>query len=73
MNRLMNRLFCAIFSHDYEVWQKFSPRSRRLICRRCCGDWGMNDDARAIIPWSTELQGMYESFGYPVHNPWSKP
>ena len=59
----MKRLWCWIACHQYEVWQVFSATSRRVICRRCGGDWGMNDDVRAMIDWSPELEAMYTMFG----------
>jgi len=64
------RLICFIFGHRYQVVQEFSHYSRRVVCPDCRSDWGMNDDVRAIIPWSDELREMYESMGHIVHNPW---
>lgn len=70
MNRLLAKLTCLVFGHRYEVAQHFCPWSRRVICRECRGDWGMNDDVRAFIPWSAELEGMYRLLGKRIINPW---
>lgn len=62
----LRKLDCALFGHDYEIWQHFSPHARRVICENCGGDWGMNDDVRAFIPWDAELEGMYRLLGKTV-------
>ena len=59
----MMRFYCWIFGHRYEVWQHFSRTSRRVVCSRCHGDWAMNDEVRAFVPWSGEFAQMYELFG----------
>ena len=64
--RLIRRLLCAFFGHDYFLVQEFGPHSRRLGCRHCDGDWGMNDDARAIVEWGPEFEEMYRSFGHRI-------
>lgn len=56
-------VFCWIFGHDYQVWQHFNHTSRRVVCERCGGDWGMNDSVRAFVPWSGELAEIYEMQG----------
>lgn len=65
----LRRLFCFIFGHRFHVLQKFSITSRRVICLHCDGDWGMNDNARAFIPWSSELEEMYIMFGHRIIKP----
>lgn len=73
MTRLLARLFCFIFGHRYEVWQQLTFQSRRVICRHCSGDWGMNDGTRSFIPWSGEMAEMYSTtFGIRLRDPWAK-
>lgn len=60
------RIWCFVFGHKYEVWQVFSPTSRRVLCHCCKGDWGMNDDARAFVPWDGELAAMYKLMGHKI-------
>ena len=62
----IRRLFCFIFGHRLHVHQKFSSYSRRVICLHCDGDWGMNDNVPAFIPWDGELEEMYKSFGHRI-------
>ena len=65
-SQMLARLYCWVFGHRMEVWQHFSHYSRRVICERCGGDWAMNDEVRAIVPWSGEFAQMYEMFGHPI-------
>lgn len=71
--RLLSKLICLMFGHRYIVAQEFSDYSRRVVCPDCRGDWGMNDDVRAFVPWDLDLEKMYRSFGHVVHNPWPGP
>ena len=78
MRQMLAKLWCWLVGHRYEVWQRFSHYSRRVICDHCGGDWGMNDDVRAIIPWSDELADCYRVMGHKirprgVHNPGENP
>lgn len=64
----MRKVYCWLFGHRYEVWQHFSCTSRRVVCNRCGGDWGMNDHVRAFIPWSGELAELYEMQGKTIRS-----
>lgn len=59
---------CMAFGHDFRIWQAFTPRSRRIYCDYCQQDWGMNDDARAVLPWDRELEEHYRLMGFTVRN-----
>lgn len=65
---MMSKFACWIFGHQMFVVQTFSKTSRRIACDRCRGEWGMNDDARAVIEWTPELAEMYRSFGHHILN-----
>lgn len=60
---LGRKLWCLLIGHKFYVWQELNPWSRRVVCDHCGGDWGMNDDCRAIIPWGSELESLYRSQG----------
>ena len=70
LTEIFQKLLCWIFGHQFQVAQEFESWSRRVVCPCCRGDWGMNDNVRAMIPWDEELADMYRSFGHIVHNPW---
>lgn len=61
---------CIVLGHRYEVAQEFSPFVRRVICRHCKGDWGMNDNVKAFIPWDAELTELHEWAHGKVVDPW---
>lgn len=63
---LLRRWDCALFGHDYEVWQQFTPYSRRIYCENCQRDWGMNDDVQCVVPWDAEIEDMYRTLGFVV-------
>lgn len=63
---MLAKLWCWIVGHRYEVWQHFSGYSRRVICTHCGGDWGMNDDCCAFVPWSEEFADMYRVMGHKI-------
>lgn len=63
-------LRCKLFGHSkYRIVQKFSGTSRRIRCLRCGKDFGMNDEVRAVIPWTGELEQMYKDFGHKIKDP----
>lgn len=70
---LCAKAICLVFGHRYQVAQEFSNYSRRVVCPDCRGDWAMNDDVRAFVPWSEEFTAMYQMQGKFVYNPWQRP
>lgn len=56
-------IICAIVGHDYFLIQRLTAHSRKIGCHRCRGVFGMNDDARAVIPWSADLEAVYRIIG----------
>lgn len=63
---MLEKIACLALGHRYHVKQRFSASSRRVECLHCGCEWGMNDDARALIPWDDELAEMYRSFGHTI-------
>lgn len=66
---MWKKLLCYLIGHNYNIVQRFSKTSRRVECLRCKADWGMNDSVMSLIPWSGELEEMYELFGYKILRP----
>lgn len=63
VSKIFRRILCLMFGHEYYVHQHFFAHSRRVKCKVCDGDWAMNDDVRAFVPWSKEFEEMYRSMG----------
>lgn len=63
---ILRKLKCAVFGHQYRAHQTFTSYSRRVVCDHCGGDWAMNDDVRAILPWSKDFEEMYRVMGHDV-------
>lgn len=63
---MLNKLHCWIFGHQYEVWQVFSKVSRRVVCDRCGGDWGMHDEVRCFLRWDQGFDRFYQAMGHRV-------
>lgn len=59
----MKPLVCYLLGHKFVLVKKLTPHSRKLGCTRCRQMFGMNDDARAVIPWDHELEAMYALIG----------
>lgn len=55
----MNAVLCYFFGHKFALVKQLTPHSRKIGCTRCRQMFGMNDDARAVIPWNRELEVMY--------------
>jgi len=70
MKKLFRKLLCAIGKHKYYVHQSFDNYSRRLGCKYCNGDWGMNDHVRCVIDWDGDLSNIKEMQGHKVNPRW---
>lgn len=68
-DKLKKKIICRIKGHDLRIVQKFNPGTRRIKCRRCGLDWGMNDNVQAVIDWCPELEDMYEVMGFVIKEP----
>lgn len=66
---MIGKIICFFKGHEYRVKQSFGRKSRRVVCPTCNADWGMNDNAGALINWDEELEKMYEDMGYVVEGP----
>lgn len=65
----MKRVACFFFGHRYALVKQLTPHSRKIGCVRCRQMFGMNDDARAVIPWDHELEAMYAVIGVDTSPP----
>jgi hypothetical protein len=59
----LERIRC-FFDHDWFLIANITGRSRHVGCRRCGKQWGMNDDARALLPWKEVADFHAEVHGY---------
>jgi hypothetical protein len=57
------RFICWLIGHDFFLIKRLTSWSRKIGCRRCGRCFGMNDDARAVIPWDYELEETYQMMG----------
>ena len=52
----MKKLLCKLFFHkELIIIHQCSRYSMKLQCSRCKQYFGMNEDARAFIPWTPGL------------------
>lgn len=59
----MGRIKCWL---GYHLWSRIGRcgiTSEHIGCRRCGREWGMNHDARALLPWG-EVAGFHADHGY---------
>jgi hypothetical protein len=68
--RILAELACLTEGHAYEVAQKFDASNRRVICRRCRGDWAMNDHERCLLGWDSDFEELYRTLGHEISDPW---
>lgn len=65
----MRKILCLALGHRLRLVQEFTSFSRRVKCERCGGDWGMNDDARLVIPWTPGLEQFHQDMGFVIFEP----
>lgn len=61
--KIINPIKCKFGYHKYYVDKELTSWSRRLGCKNCKSFFGMNDDARVVIPWDDDLEQMYKEIG----------
>jgi len=64
--RIIRKIWCCIFGHNFLVAQHLTVYSRRIYCKCCKDSYGMNDDTRTLILWSPDFHRMYESHGIEI-------
>jgi len=70
MKNLFRKILCKIGKHDFFVHQDFG-RTRRIGCKYCIIDYGMNDEVRCVIPWDHQLSEIKIMQGYIVNPRWN--
>ena len=57
------KIMCSIFGHKYYVYAKptesWSVGIRWLKCKRCKGNFIINDVVKCLIPMDFEMEDMY--------------
>ncbi len=61
--KLINRIKCFFGRHKFYVILEIDYCNRRVGCRNCEGEWGMNDNVKAFIRWDDDLEIMYKLIG----------
>lgn len=69
----METIICHLLGHKYRLLRKISPTTRELICKRCKAQFGMNDDAKAILPLDKELIELHSWIKQPLSTQIQKP
>lgn len=59
--RYMKKIICFFFGHKYRIKRRISRTTRELKCTRCKKEFGMNDDAKVVLPLDTELIELHNN------------
>lgn len=57
----MKKIVCKLFGHKYKLFRNVSPTIRELECERCKKIFGMNDDAKVVLPMDFELWNLHNN------------
>lgn len=60
MSRLLNKIRCFIFGHNFYVHRKINATNRRVKCNICKSDWAMNDDTKTLLKWDSDFEELYK-------------
>ena len=61
--KLLWRVRCWFGMHDYYEVRRLNMWSHLMGCKNCPNLWGMNTQARALIPWTMELEEHHRFMG----------
>jgi hypothetical protein len=53
---MIQKIKCLLGKHKHYVVEKYSKDVRKVGCKNCSKQWGMNDRVQAFIPWDAELE-----------------
>jgi hypothetical protein len=53
---MIQKIKCIFGKHKYHIIEEYSKDVRKVGCKRCLRQWGMNDRVQAFIPWDAELE-----------------
>lgn len=53
---MIQKIKCLLGKHKYYVIEKYSKDVRKVGCKICAKQWGMNDRVQAFIPWDKDLE-----------------
>jgi hypothetical protein len=59
----LKRIKCRLGYHKYFLVKELTPWSRKIGCKHCGTFFGMNDDAKVVLPWDSDLEQMYKTIG----------
>lgn len=61
---MIGKIKCLFGNHDWYLISKLGVASAHVGCHRCSKQWGMNRDARALLPWADVADFHAEVHGY---------
>jgi hypothetical protein len=53
---MINQIKCFFGKHRHYVIEEYSKDVRKVGCKCCPKQWGMNDRVQAFIEWDEELE-----------------
>jgi uncharacterized protein YbaR (Trm112 family) len=56
----MKEIICFFLQHEYVVTREINYATRELICKRCGGKFGINDQTKVVLPLDDELIEAHE-------------
>jgi hypothetical protein len=59
-----SRILCVLGYHRWYLIARLGTASAHIGCLRCPRQWGMNDAARALLPWRDVAEFHAEAHGY---------
>ena len=60
---ILNKLKCIFGYHKYYLIFKIDCVNRKIGCRHCYKQFGMNDRVKAVVKWDGELEELYRITG----------
>jgi len=54
------KFICFLLGHEFYVIRELTQWSRKVGCRRCSKQWGMNDDCHSLVPWCSAFDDFHK-------------
>ena len=59
--KLIKLLMCGVFHHKIILLRKYPDlKCKRIYCKRCKGEWGVNELEKIVIEWDAELAELHK-------------
>jgi len=60
---MFERIFCAVFGHQYFVERVLNAGARKVGCMCCNRHWAMHDGTQSFLEWDEEFEEFYSPEG----------